>query len=113
MSCFLWQRGQATSDLTWPDRTLWLAPRAGLAVAGLGGYAPGYVLIAPIGHYVSLRAAAAAAGETFIAFVLEVASYLQDCFGPLTFWEHGGRSDTRARRSACVEHAHLHLTPGC
>jgi diadenosine tetraphosphate (Ap4A) HIT family hydrolase len=112
MSCFLCQSGQATSDLKWHDRPLWLDPRAGLAVAGLGGYVPGYVLIAPIAHHVSLRAAAAATGETFIGFVLEVASYLQDCFGPLTFWEHGGRSGTRTRRSACVEHAHLHVTPG-
>src|SRR5450432_440202 len=112
MDCFLCQNGNETGDINWYNRPLWLDPRAGLAVAGLGGYAPGYVLVAPIGHHVSLRAAAAVGGETFINFIMDVAIYLEECFGPLTFWEHAGRADPLARRSACIEHAHLHLTPG-
>jgi len=81
-------------------------------IAGLGGLAPGYVLIASSGHQRSLRAATRVQGLDLVHFVSDALVYLEHRLGPLTFWEHGAPQDQASRRSACVEHAHLHVVPG-
>lgn len=81
-------------------------------IAGLGGLAPGYVLIAPATHQRSMRAAVRAQGPHFVHFVRATLTYLEHRLGPLTFWEHGAPHDPLRQRSACIEHAHLHAVPG-
>jgi hypothetical protein len=94
--------GVGIADLPWHDRPLWLDPRAGLAVPGLGGLAPGYVLAAPLGHHPSLRSAVLAHGSPLLGFLSEVMSYLEERMGPLTFWEHGSAPERPGPRSACT-----------
>lgn len=109
--CFLCEAATGTKDLAWYDRPLWLDPRAGLMVAGLGGFSPGYLLVAPIIHELNLHRAASQV-DRFVAFVNEVLSFLVQRFGALTFWEHGAPGTGHKRRSACIDHAHLHVVPG-
>jgi hypothetical protein len=114
-TCFLCRASTGAVDLPWWDRPLWLDPRCGVVVPGLGGLSVGYVLLSPLEHHTSLVAAVPqqrAYGHDFVGFVQSVLSYLEAKFGRLTFWEHGGTTDPSVRRSACVEHAHLHIVPG-
>jgi diadenosine tetraphosphate (Ap4A) HIT family hydrolase len=110
--CFLCSAAIGIEDLSWHDRPLWLDPRAGLMVASLGGFSPGYVLIAPLNHEVSLRRAATLHSNSFLAFINETMAFLEKRLGLLTFWEHGAPTNREVRRSACIEHAHLHVVPG-
>jgi hypothetical protein len=111
--CFLCRASTAPRDIPWSDRPLWLDPRFGVVVPGIGGLSAGYVLLAPLDHHSSLGAATAGYGERdFIHFVEDVLAYLHARVGRLTYWEHGGTDDASVRRSACVEHAHLHIVPG-
>jgi hypothetical protein len=112
VDCFLCVSGVGIADLPWHDRPLWLDPRAGLAVPGLGGLAPGYVLAAPLGHHPSLRSAVLAHGSPLLGFLSEVMSYLEERMGPLTFWEHGSAPERAGPRSACIDHAHLNIVAG-
>lgn len=109
--CFLCRAATGSADIPWTDRPLWLDSRSGLLVPGLGGFAVGYVLLAPTGHLPSLGSAAQQ-GPGFPRFVEEVLSFLFARIGPLTYWEHGSGWLPDTRRSACVEHAHLHIVPG-
>jgi hypothetical protein len=112
--CFLCRVSTAPMDFPWSDRPLWLDPRFGVVVPGLGGLSAGYVLLAPLDHHSSLGMAAGVGAheQGFVRFVEDVLSYLCAKAGPLTYWEHGGTDDASVRRSACIEHAHLHIVPG-
>jgi hypothetical protein len=55
ITCFLCQIATGTADIAWSDRPLWLDPRFGLLVPGLGGLSVGYVLLAPLEHHPNLR----------------------------------------------------------
>lgn len=112
--CFLCRSASGTDDIPWTDRPLWLDPRCGVVLPGIGGLAPGYLLLAPIRHVPSLRSAVADdTGERdFREFVAEVLDFLVRREGAITYWEHGGTTETTLPRSACVAHAHLHIVPG-
>jgi diadenosine tetraphosphate (Ap4A) HIT family hydrolase len=110
--CFLCSTAVGVKDIPWCDRPLWLDPRAGLALPGIGGFTPGYVLLAPLAHRVNLRESAAAVGDVFTRFIQEAILFLEERMGPLTFWEHGSPINSTVRRSACIEHAHMHVAPG-
>lgn len=81
-------------------------------IAGLGGLAPGYVLIASSTHQRSMRAAAQIQGDHFLRFLRDALAYLECRLGPVTFWEHGAPQGVLRRSSACIEHAHLHVAAG-
>ncbi|GAA3129609.1 hypothetical protein [Streptosporangium carneum] len=113
--CFLCLTASGTADISWTDRPLWLDPRRGLLLPGLGGLTVGYVLLSPISHDPSLRASAMRPddGRHFVEFVEEVLEFLGERLGgDLTYWEHGGADISEERQSACVEHAHLHIAAG-
>jgi hypothetical protein len=80
-------------------------------VPGLGGFCPGYVLIAPLDHELNLRSAATKE-DGFVSFVDGALKFLADRLGRLTFWEHGAPTGSTKQRSACIDHAHLHVVPG-
>lgn len=48
--------------------------------------------------------------NSFITYANDVIELMQSG-GPVTYWEHGGGASGQ-RSSACVSHAHLHLTSG-
>lgn len=113
--CFLCRASTGATDIPWVDRPLWLDPRFGVVVPGLGGLSAGYLLLAPLEHHTSLGMATSrhrADERGFPYFVDDVLSFLEARLGRLTFWEHGGTDNPNTRRSACVEHAHLHIVPG-
>lgn len=112
--CFLCLTASGIVDIPWMDRPLWLDPRRGLLVPGLGGLAVGYVLLSPISHDPSLRARVMRAdgGRGFMEFTDEVLEFLGERLGDLTYWEHGGTDVSTDRQSACVDHAHLHIVAG-
>jgi diadenosine tetraphosphate (Ap4A) HIT family hydrolase len=112
VTCFLCAATAGTEDIRWHDRPLWLDPRAGVVMAGLGGFTPGYVLIAPIAHQQNLCSSPEPLRDRFLSFLFETISYLEMRLGDLTFWEHGAPANSAIRRSACIDHAHLHVIPG-
>ncbi|MCO6003393.1 hypothetical protein NE236_00175 [Actinoallomurus purpureus] len=114
-ACFLCRAAAGATDIPWTDRPLWLDPRYGVLVPGLGGLSAGYVLLAPVDHHHNLASASLDTGggaDGFTDFVHALLTYLRAKMGSLTYWEHGGGYRPGVRSSACVEHAHLHIVPG-
>lgn len=113
--CFLCRAAMGTTDIPWTDRPLWLDPRFGVLVPGLGGLSVGYVLLAPIEHHPNLAQAVAShesGAHGLLSFMVEVLEFLQVRMGPLTYWEHGAPAIRDHASSACIDHAHLHIVPG-
>lgn len=108
--CFLCDASTGDDSLPWHDRPLSLDPSRGVAIAGLGGFGVGYILVAPAAHHTSLLQAAHN-DPTFPRFVCRTLQHYEHRFGNYTFWEHGG-APGGGRQSACIEHAHLHVAPG-
>jgi len=50
--------------------------------------------------------------ERFLELVDRTVSRVVVLFGPVTIFEHGNCATPGARRSACIDHAHLHVLPG-
>lgn len=109
--CFLCNAACGDPDLPWHDRPLWLDPRGGLMVPGLGGFKPGYVMLAPLAHEPNLRRAMATHQERIGDFLNDALGFLARRLGPFTFWEHGAPIEKDSRRSSCIEHAHLQVLP--
>ncbi len=109
--CLFCQVLRVSSDeLPWHDKILARAPEVGAVIAGLGAFVPGYVLVFPEEHTEStLRVTP---HERFLEFVDRAVSRVTTIFGPATIFEHGSCVTPGARRSACLDHAHLHVLPG-
>jgi diadenosine tetraphosphate (Ap4A) HIT family hydrolase len=109
--CLFCQVLRVSSDeLPWHDKILGRAPEVGAVIAGLGAFVPGYVLVFPEEHTEStLRVRPR---ERFLEFVDQAVSRVTAVFGPATIFEHGSCATPNARRSACLDHAHLHVLPG-
>ncbi|MFC5288093.1 hypothetical protein ACFPM7_13620 [Actinokineospora guangxiensis] len=107
--CFLCVAVRGVSTLDWIDRPLLLDPRAGVVLAGAGALVPGYALVAPRAHVGSL--AEAVTDRRFLRFLDDAVGFVEERFGEITFWEHGGVL-AEVPSSACVEHAHLHVAAG-
>jgi hypothetical protein len=109
--CLFCQVLRVTSDeLPWHDKILARVPDVGAVIAGLGAFVPGYVLVFPEEHTEStLRVGPL---ERFLEFVDRAVSRVTAVFGPATIFEHGSCATPGARRSACLDHAHLHVLPG-
>ena len=100
------------SELEWYDRPIVDVPGIGLAVAGLGAPVPGYVLVAPAIHVSSSRFLPHQLAVYFVNFIKEVQQLVESTYGPTTLFEHGSCANSETRRSACIEHCHLHIVPG-
>jgi hypothetical protein len=110
--CFLCRSSSGGNNLRWQDRPLWLDPRAGFVIPGIGGLSPGYVLVAPLEHHINLCQAASILGGSFLSFISDALVYLEERLGVLTFWEHGAPLDQTRPSAACIDHAHLHVAAG-
>jgi diadenosine tetraphosphate (Ap4A) HIT family hydrolase len=99
-------------DVPWYDRPLMTRPDVGLVLAAVGALVPGYVLVAPAVHEVSVQRLAAERAAEFVDFLSLVISQVERRFGPTTIFEHGSCGSVDGRRSACIAHSHVHLVPG-
>lgn len=105
--CFTSQRHE------WFNRPVAHLDECAMAVPSLGCLVPGYLLVMPFTHVTSTCGLPEAVKPKFASFVIEVVAQLRSVYGmPVTMFEHGGCSSPYESRSACVNHAHLHLVPG-
>lgn len=79
-----------------------------VVVPTVGSIIPGWLLVVPRSHCLSVGSVAEEEFQEFIEIQETAAEALQDCFGPVSFFEHGA---VRERESiGCgVDHAHLHI----
>jgi diadenosine tetraphosphate (Ap4A) HIT family hydrolase len=95
----------------WYDVPLFRRRGVGFAIAGVGAFEPGYLLVAPEAHAGSSISLGDAAYSEFLSFLWETRRDLERVVGATTLYEHGSCAVGRAR-SACIYHAHVHLMAG-
>jgi diadenosine tetraphosphate (Ap4A) HIT family hydrolase len=99
-------------SLPWHDRPLARIPGVGGVIAGLGAFVPGYVLVFPEQHVESVLRIRQETSAAFRDLIQRTARAVQSAFGPPTLFEHGSCPREGVRRSACLDHAHIHILPG-
>ena len=99
-------------DLPWHDRPIARVPGVGAVIAGLGAFVPGYVLVFPDPHTESTLRMPTDIHRKFNTLLERAVAAVDAAFGPPTVFEHGACQRTDIRRSACLEHAHVHVMPG-
>jgi diadenosine tetraphosphate (Ap4A) HIT family hydrolase len=99
--------------LPWHDQPLVRVPDVGAVIAGLGAFVPGYVLVFPEQHIESRLRMSSAPHQAFLELLWTTVERVAAIFGSPTVFEHGTCKDVSVRRSACLDHAHLHIIPGC
>jgi diadenosine tetraphosphate (Ap4A) HIT family hydrolase len=104
---------QPSDMLPWHDRLLARVPDVGAVIAGLGAFVPGYVLVFPEQHVESSLRMSTTAHQAFADLIWTTAGQVEMIFGSPTVFEHGTCPNGLLRRSACLDHAHIHIIPGC
>ncbi len=99
-------------QLPWHDQILVHVPHVGAVIAGLGAFAPGYVLVFPEQHVRSTLSISKDDYPLFADLLADTIQRVTTVFGPPTIFEHGSCMLDNTRRSACLDHAHIHLLPG-
>jgi len=99
-------------NLPWYDRPLARVPGVGGVIAGLGAFVPGYVLVFPEQHVESALRIRQETSDAFEDLIQRTVAAIQSAFGPPTLFEHGSCPKEGVRRSACLDHAHIHILPG-
>lgn len=112
MGCFLCVASDPGEGTPWFDRPLSHRRGVGTVLPGLGALTADYVLVSPERHVPCILALETARRRAFGDYVCGVLEAYRKAVGPFIFWEHGGDSAGTARTSACVDHAHLHVTAG-
>lgn len=110
-SCFLCIERRGSRLTPWTDRALRYDRGVGSLIAGVGAQRIGYCLISPIQHVQSTCSLSDMILGSFAAFFATQVRLLENGFGSLTYWEHGGLEGD-SQTSACVDHAHVHVLPG-
>lgn len=100
------------TDRAWYDHALLRVDGLGAVLPGLGALVPGYVLIFPSEHVESTWLIPHQRSGDFAEFVAGVVAKVESEFGPSTVFEHGSCHRRDKRRSACMDHAHVHVMPG-
>jgi diadenosine tetraphosphate (Ap4A) HIT family hydrolase len=99
-------------QLPWHDQLLAHVPHVGAVIAGLGAFTPGYVLVFPEQHVKSTLSIAKDDYPLFAELLTDTIERVTNVFGPPTIFEHGSCVFENTRRSACLDHAHVHILPG-
>jgi diadenosine tetraphosphate (Ap4A) HIT family hydrolase len=99
-------------QLPWYDKPLVRIPHIGGVIAGLGAFAPGYVLVFPEEHVQSTLRIAKDDYPLFADLLAATIEKVTAVFGSPTIFEHGSCILETTRRSACLDHAHIHILPG-
>lgn len=98
----------------WFNKPLATDGDVAIAVPSVGSFIPGYILIVPVMHVTASCRIPMANKARFASFSNELAAKLESIYSsPITMFEHGSCTSSDRQRSACVDHAHLHLVPGC
>lgn len=79
-----------------------------VVVPTLGSIVPGWLLLVPRSHFLSVGSLSAALIQELVALRAVAREALEDCFGPVTSFEHGAVRDCESVGCG-VDHAHLHL----
>lgn len=82
-----------------------------VTVAALGSLVPGMVLIVPKRHVPSMALLSSLERKQLYAFEGVISKRLEEIWERPILFEHGS-SEEEVRVSACIDHAHWHLTPG-
>lgn len=99
------------AELPWYLRPTYRDPIC-MVLPGVGSLTSVYAQVAPVRHLPASRAVPDRDQAHFSAVVEAVAGAVQAACGGVTVFEHGGTSDRVARRSACIDHAHVHVLAG-
>lgn len=111
MSCFLCESVGGKSE-AWYDETLWQSKHS-FVVAAVGPLAVGHVLISPIEHTNAVQRLPFVAQTDFTSLLSLVKSFINTATEkPVTVFEHSAPSNPDSQRSACIDHAHIHVVPG-
>lgn len=78
-------------------------------LADLSPLTEGHLLIAPVDHFLNFAQFAASHPGEVAALTSRLAPVVRQVYGNIAYLEHGSSSDMR--RSACINHAHLHALP--
>jgi ATP adenylyltransferase len=81
-----------------------------VAMPTKGAMVPGWLLVSPRRHFLSIGAMDAPMLAEFSEFVKVVVSAVEDTFGPSVLFEHGPACGGNAVGCG-VDHAHLHVVP--
>jgi diadenosine tetraphosphate (Ap4A) HIT family hydrolase len=112
-ACFICAASQGDSDsVPWYDRPLIQESEVGIAFSAVGAFVPGYVIVAPETHTRSIRDLPRGARNELLRFVRSVRARIERIYEPTTIFEHGSCQRFDGRRSACIEHSHIHIVPG-
>jgi diadenosine tetraphosphate (Ap4A) HIT family hydrolase len=97
----------------WFDRPIASDGNQTIVVPAVGAFVRGYVLVVPVMHVTATCRIPEQAKDRFSAFVCDVAAHLGRLYGTkITLFEHAGCDSPGRPKSACINHAHLHLVPG-
>lgn len=110
MSCFICEVSEGNSR-NWYDRVLRRNLSAN-AIPAMGSIAVGHVLVSPNEHVNIAQNLKPKQNKDFVRLLGWVANCLSDRVGPITIFEHGAPHLSGIRRSACIDHAHIHVVPG-
>ena len=111
--CFICATSQSDSDsVPWYDRPLIREPGVGIVVSAIGAFIPGYVIVSPEMHTRSIRDLPKGARDELLRLTRSARFRIERIYGPATIFEHGSCQWFDGRRSACVEHSHIHVVPG-
>lgn len=94
-------------EAPWYDQAL-LTDSSGVVLPGVGAMAPGYVLVCPAPHVLSLAQVPPDLRAGFARLCHDAIKRIEASFGPSVVFEHGA-CDGGQPRSQCVAHAHLHV----
>jgi diadenosine tetraphosphate (Ap4A) HIT family hydrolase len=103
---------RSPDELAWHDQPLARVAEVGAVIAGLGAFVPGYVLVFPEQHVESCLSMGAQAYRAFRDLLNSTAERVATIFDSPTIFEHGSCTSSALRRSACLDHAHIHIIPG-
>lgn len=91
------------------DRILWETEHF-LVVPSKGGFVPGWLMLIPKMHVLSMAQLPSSLSIEFEALFAEVCYQLQCAFGVATAFEHGA-SQPNTTFGCGIDHAHLHVVP--
>ena len=97
-----------SNHLIW-NRILWESENF-CVVPSKGGFVPGWVMVVPKTHVLSVAQLPNPLYPEMKQLVAEVSARLTECFGPPTAFEHGAVVENSSFGCG-VDHAHLHLVP--
>jgi len=101
------------SDREWFDFHILHADADFITVACLGAIVPGYLMILPRQHTLSMASVTAAEHEGLATYLQFIASVQAQAWAYPTIFEHGSCGQIRSGViGSCISHAHWPLVPG-